>query len=103
MANSSSAYHRLVISSRPAGSAVARIVLVLAVAFGVRAAFGQPAFDAATVGGPRSGSAGEFFRPAGAGPFAAVVVLHGCDGVGPHYRNWRRRLRDWGYAWRRTA
>jgi dienelactone hydrolase len=26
------------------------------------------------------------------------VVLHGCDGVGPHYREWARRLAEWGYA-----
>ena len=37
--------------------------------------------------------------PRGPGPFPAVVVLHGCDGVGPHYRGWARlALRDWGYV-----
>jgi len=29
---------------------------------------------------------------------AAVVVMHGCDGIGPHYRQWARRLAAWGYA-----
>jgi len=25
-------------------------------------------------------------------------VLHGCNGVGPHYREWARRLAQWGFA-----
>jgi dienelactone hydrolase len=25
------------------------------------------------------------------------VVLHGCDGVTPHYRGWARQLAGWGY------
>jgi len=69
--------------------------LVLA---GVFSAQAQPVFSPATVGGPRSGQAAELFLPEGRGPFPAMVVLHGCDGVGPHYRNWARRLRRWGYA-----
>jgi dienelactone hydrolase len=50
------------------------------------------------VGGPDSGKRGELFVPPGPGPFSAVVVLHGCDGVGLHYRTWAKQLRDWGYA-----
>lgn len=57
-----------------------------------------PPFNAATVGGPVSNARAELFLPAGAGPFPAVVVLHGCNGVGRHYRIWARRLRAWGYA-----
>jgi len=57
-----------------------------------------PAFTAATVGAPSSGAPAELSVPEGPGPFPAVVVLHGCDGVGPHYRNWARQLRDWGYV-----
>jgi dienelactone hydrolase len=55
-------------------------------------------FNASTVGGPVSNQRAELFVPPGAGPFPAVVVLHGCDGVGPHYRDWARRLRAWGYV-----
>jgi dienelactone hydrolase len=55
-------------------------------------------FRADTVGGPNSGKRAELFQPPGPGPFSAVVVLHGCDGVGLHYRTWARQLRDWGYA-----
>jgi dienelactone hydrolase len=56
------------------------------------------AFDASTVGGPGSGRQGELFLPAGAAPSGVVIVLHGCDGIGPHYRIWAARLAQWGYA-----
>lgn len=55
-------------------------------------------FSAATVGAPLSNAEAELFLPQGNGPFPAIVVLHGCDGIGPHYRIWARRLRAWGYA-----
>jgi dienelactone hydrolase len=44
------------------------------------------AFDPAKVGPPLSQAPG------------AIVVLHGCDGIGPHYRQWARRLAEWEYA-----
>ncbi|EHP41880.1 dienelactone hydrolase [Cupriavidus basilensis OR16] len=56
------------------------------------------AFDPATVGAPGSHAPAELYRPEGAGPFPAIVLLHGCDGVGPHYRTWARRLTTWGYV-----
>ncbi|WP_375142251.1 dienelactone hydrolase family protein [Bradyrhizobium sp. CCGB12] len=76
---------------------VIRLVFVLLLA-GVATAQAQPVFDTSTVGGPRSARPGELFLPAGRGPFPAMIVLHGCDGVGPHYRTWARRLQAWGYA-----
>lgn len=36
--------------------------------------------------------------PAGNGPFPAVILLHGCGGMGPALRYWVDRLNDWGYA-----
>ena len=63
------------------------------------AAPGAPVtIDAATVGGPRSNRPGELFMPPGTRPFPGMVVLHGCDGVGAHYRLLARRLAAWGYA-----
>jgi dienelactone hydrolase len=56
------------------------------------------AFNANTVGAPNNNARAELYVPPGAGPFPAVVILHGCDGVSPHYREWARQLRAWGYV-----
>jgi dienelactone hydrolase len=37
-------------------------------------------------------------RPAGPGPFPAVVLLHGCGGVSPQLERWARWLADRGYV-----
>ena len=37
-------------------------------------------------------------RPAGDGPFPAVVLLHTCGGLGPHVHAWGQKLQDWGYV-----
>jgi dienelactone hydrolase len=37
-------------------------------------------------------------RPAGDGPFPAVVLLHGCGGVSPQLERWARWLADRGYV-----
>jgi dienelactone hydrolase len=36
-------------------------------------------------------------RPGGPGPFPAVVMLHGCSGLGRRDQVWAERLRGWGY------
>ena len=59
---------------------------------------GAQVFDPAKVGTPLSGAPSELYLPAGGAPVGAVVVLHGCDGIESHYRQWARRLADWGYA-----
>jgi dienelactone hydrolase len=40
----------------------------------------------------------ELLTPQGSGPFPAVVVMHGCDGVNANIRTWAQRLVGWGYA-----
>jgi len=55
-------------------------------------------FDPAKVGPPLSQAPAELYLPIGAAPAGAIIVLHGCDGIGPHYRQWARRLTEWGYA-----
>jgi dienelactone hydrolase len=54
--------------------------------------------DPAKIGAPLSGAPAELYLPAEAVPVGGVVVLHGCDGIEPHYRQWAQRLADWGYA-----
>jgi dienelactone hydrolase len=70
------------------------------IAMGVLLSAGSPpplSIGPATIGGPGSNAPVELYRPAGPGPFPAMVILHGCDGIGRHYREWARRLSDWGY------
>lgn len=43
-------------------------------------------------------AAAELYQPSVAGPHPAVVVLHGCNGVGLHERVWSQQLAAWGYV-----
>jgi dienelactone hydrolase len=54
-------------------------------------------FPNATPGAPRQIPAVEL-RPPGAGPFPALVLLHGCHGVLPSTREWGRWFRARGYV-----
>jgi dienelactone hydrolase len=74
------------------------LAAAIAICGSVQCAAQPLTFDAANVGAPVSNARAELFAPAGDGPFPAVVVLHGCDGVGRHYRVWARRLVAWGYV-----
>jgi len=51
----------------------------------------------ATPGTPLQVPAVEY-RPEGAGPFPAVVLLHGCHGVSASTHQWARWIRDRGYV-----
>ena len=49
----------------------------------------------------RSGDAkiaGTVAKPAGNGPFPALVLLHGCGGPQPDNALWAAELNDWGYV-----
>ncbi|HSL50237.1 MAG TPA: dienelactone hydrolase family protein [Candidatus Deferrimicrobiaceae bacterium] len=54
-------------------------------------------FPNVTPGAPVSIEA-TLIRPAGPGPFPAVVLLHGCAGVEAQSLRWARRLADRGYV-----
>jgi dienelactone hydrolase len=73
-------------------------IVAVAMLTGVPVRADSLAVDETTVGGPGSGARAELFMPANAAPTAAVVVLHGCNGVGPHDRVWAGQLARWGYA-----
>jgi len=49
-------------------------------------------------GGADIRASGELFKPDGAGPFPAVVVLHGCSGLTVNQQAWAQRLNRWGYV-----
>lgn len=38
------------------------------------------------------------YRPPGPGPFPAVVLLHGCEGVSTSHHDWARWFREHGYV-----
>ena len=40
---------------------------------------------------------GTLYRPDSAGALPAVILMHGCGGIGLWNRVWRQRLVDWGY------
>jgi dienelactone hydrolase len=41
---------------------------------------------------------GRLHRPAGNGPFPAVVLLHGCGGIAKRDRTWAEKLAGWGFV-----
>ena len=70
--------------------------------FTLSAAFAAPSAELVEVA-PTAFSAtkpllGYLTRPHGKGPFAAVVVLHGCAGFGPRETAWAQQLVSWGYV-----
>lgn len=78
--------------------ALSSLLLVISVSGGAAGADIPLAFDASKIGGPNSGAQAELYRPQGAGPFPAMVVLHGCAGIIDNHRGWAARLASWGYA-----
>jgi hypothetical protein len=48
--------------------------------------------------GPPITITGTLRFPAGAGPFPAVVLAHGCSGITNVVQGWQSKLREYGYA-----
>lgn len=49
---------------------------------------------------PKPGTAlrGLLFKPEGAGPFPAIVLLHSCRGIRAYEKDWATKLSEWGYV-----
>jgi dienelactone hydrolase len=66
------------------------------------AAPAAPTFEAIEIPSDEVTLKAVLFRPAGPGPFPAVVALHACRGLGApiseHYRDWGQRLAAAGFA-----
>ncbi len=62
------------------------------------AADGPVEFAGKTVAGAPLTLTGILTKPAGNGPFAAVVMLHGCAGIRPKHATWAARIAGWGYV-----
>jgi dienelactone hydrolase len=41
---------------------------------------------------------GKLIKPAGDGPFPAVVLMHPCSGLTPNQDRWASRFKSWGYV-----
>jgi dienelactone hydrolase len=73
------------------------LVAVAAVAALSGCATGKVRFENLTPGKPLTID-GYLSRPAGEGPFPAVVLMHPCTGVGPQLHRWARWLVERGYV-----
>ena len=74
-------------------------ILLLVLAAGVAQAQ-TVRFPSVAVGSVAAGpelTAG-LYRPAGVGPFPAIVLAHPCSGVSDHTAVWGRLLASWGYV-----
>src|SRR5262249_43790072 len=82
-------------TSRMNGS---RLTLVALLATAVAAGCaGAVSFENATPGTPLR-IEGKLYKPAGGGPFPALVLLHGCQGIVPQTGTWGGWLRERGYV-----
>lgn len=56
-------------------------------------------FPSVTVGTSQGGTEVRawVYKPAGNGPFAAIILAHSCAGISPHTEVWARLLVSWGY------
>jgi dienelactone hydrolase len=74
-------------------------ILLLVLAAGVAQAQ-TVRFPSAAVGNVAAGPelTGWLYRPAGPGPFPAIVLAHPCNGVSEHTATWGRLLASWGYV-----
>ena len=41
---------------------------------------------------------GKLYKPQGNGPFPAVILMHGCNGVAQSYISWAEKVTSWGYV-----
>src|SRR5262245_43929816 len=80
---------------------VLAIVTVVAVLAGCAGAAGMRSTSMhsfAVTEPQRATIGGEIYRPAGTGPFPAVLVMHGCGGLGPNMHDWGQWVQSEGYV-----
>jgi dienelactone hydrolase len=76
------------------------LAIVLLVVASISARAQAVRFPSVAVGNVAAGPeiSGWLYRPAGEGPFPALVLAHSCAGVLPHTEMWGSLLARWGYA-----
>jgi dienelactone hydrolase len=74
------------------------IQIIIAVLVVITTVAGASAEDLVTFKGEGQETVtGRLTKPEGNGPFPAVILLHGVDGMDKHYDAWAERLANWGY------
>jgi dienelactone hydrolase len=79
---------------------ISAALMLLAAMTGTAAALAQTERIALPVG-TRSGTVtlqADLYRPSTAAPAPAVVLMHGCSGMGVNHRHWAGVLNAWGYV-----
>ncbi len=77
-----------------------RLLAILFLAMAAADAAAQTVqFPSVAVGPAPAGPqiSGWLYRPAGDGPFPAIVLAHPCNGIGEHTSVWGKLLSSWGY------
>ncbi len=74
--------------------------LFLSVAGAAQAQAQAVRFPSVAVGNVAAGPelSASMYRPAGAGPFPAIVLAHSCSGITRHTEVWGKLLASWGYV-----
>jgi dienelactone hydrolase len=81
------------------GRGAMSIQIVIGVLVIITTVAGATAADMVTFkGGDQETMTGRLTRPGGNGPFSAIILLHGLDGMDKHYDSWAKRLASWGYV-----
>ncbi len=75
------------------------LAILLLVLCGGGAAAQTVSFPSIAVGSSEAGPEikGWIYKPAGPGPFRAIILAHSCSGTSPHTDTWGRLLVSWGY------
>jgi len=77
-----------------------RLLAIVLLVLSAASASAQPVrFPSVAVGAAPAGPEipGWIYRPAGAGPFPAIIFAHTCAGTNPHTEIWGKLLSSWGY------
>lgn len=75
------------------------IAFLLALLLAGTAGAQSVSFPSVTVGSSQGGAEvrGWVYKPAGNGPFAAIILAHSCSGISGHTEMWAKLLLGWGY------
>ena len=75
------------------------LAIALLVLFAGSAAAQTVSFPSIAIGSSAAGPEikGWIYKPAGPGPFRAIILAHTCGGTSPHTDVWGRLLVSWGY------